>query len=38
MARFGCPLLIVDGGGPENQALKKELFERFNIRNVEVAA
>ena len=38
MARFGCPLLIVNDGGPENQALTKELFERFNVRNVQVAA
>ena len=37
MARFGCPLLIVNDGGPENQALTKELFERFNVRNVQVA-
>ena len=34
MARFGCPLLIVNDGGPENQALTKELLEEFNIRNV----
>ena len=38
MARFGWPLLIVNDGGPENQALMKELFERFNVRNVQVAA
>ena len=38
MARFGCPLLIVNDGGPENQALTKELLERFNVRNVQVAA
>ena len=38
MARYGCPLLIVNDGGPENQALTKELLERFNVRNVQVAA
>ena len=38
MTRFGCPLLIVNDGGPENQALTKELCERFNVRNVQVAA
>ena len=38
MAHFGCPLLIVNDGGPENQALTKELFERFNVWNVQVAA
>ena len=38
MARFGCPLLIVKDGGPENQALMKKLLERFNFRNVQVAA
>ena len=38
MARFGCPLLIVNDGGPENQALMKELLESFNIRNAQVAA
>ena len=38
MARFGCPLLIVNDGGPENQALTKEFFERFNVRNMQVAA
>ena len=27
MARFGCPLLIINDGGPENQALTKELLE-----------
>ena len=38
MARFGCPLLIVNDGGPENQALTKELLERFNLRNVQLTA
>ena len=38
VARFGCPLLIVNDGGPENQALTKELLNRYNIRNVQVAA
>ena len=38
MARFGYPLLIVNDGGPENHALTKELLERFNVRNVQVAA
>ena len=38
MAHFGCPLLIVNDRGPENQALTKELFERFNVRSVQVAA
>ena len=38
MARFRCPLLIVNDGGPENQALTKELLERFSVRNVQVAA
>ena len=37
MARFGCPLLIVNDGGPENQALTKELFSRYAVRNVQVA-
>ena len=27
LARFGCPQLIVNDGGPESQALTKELFE-----------
>ena len=34
MACFGCPLLIVNDRGPENQPLTKELFERFNVGNV----
>ena len=38
MARFGCLLLIVNDGGPENQDLTKELLERFNVWNVQVAA
>ena len=38
MAHFGCPLLIVNDGGPENQALTKELLERYNVRKVQVAA
>src|SRR5437660_522519 len=38
MARFGCPLLIVNDRGPENQALTKELLARYAIRNVLVAA
>src|SRR5947209_19234539 len=38
MARFGCPLLIVNDGGPENQALTKELLARYAVRNVQVAA
>src|SRR5437588_3793274 len=38
MARFGCPLLIVNDGGPENQALTKELLSRYAVRNVQVAA
>ena len=38
MARFGCPLLIVNDSDPENQALTKELLERFNVRNVQVTA
>ena len=36
MACFGCPLLIVNHGGLENQALTKELLERFNVQNVQV--
>ena len=38
MARFGCPLLIVNDEGPENQAFTRELLERFNVRNVQVNA
>ena len=38
MSRFGFPLLIANDGGPENQALTKKLLERFNVRNVQVAA
>ena len=38
MARFACLLLIVNDRGPENQALTKELLERFNVGNVQVAA
>ena len=38
MVRFGCLLLIVNDGGPENRAPTKELLERFNVRNVQVAA
>src|SRR5437588_2258329 len=38
MARFGCPLLIVNDGGPDNQALMKELLSRYAVRNVQVAA
>jgi hypothetical protein len=38
IARFGCPLLIVNDGGPENQALTKELLKRYSIPNVQVAA
>ena len=36
MARFGLPLLIVNQGGPENQALTKELLDKFNVRIVQV--
>ena len=38
MARFECPLLIVNDGGLENQALTKQLLERFTVQNVQVAA
>ena len=38
MSRFGCPLLIVNDGGPGNQALTKELLERYNVKYVQVAA
>ena len=38
MSRFGCPLLIVNDGGPENEALTKELLDRYNVQNVQVAA
>ena len=38
MACFGCSQLIVNDGGPENHALMKELLERFNVGNVQVAA
>ena len=37
MACFRCPLLIINDGGPENQALTKELLERFNVQKVQVA-
>ena len=37
MACFGCPLLIVNDRGPENQALTKELLERFYVRHVQAA-
>ena len=36
IARFGCPLLIGNDGGPENQALTNEMLARFNVRNVQV--
>jgi hypothetical protein len=38
VARFGCTLLIVNNGRPENQTLTKELLGYYNIRNVQVAA
>ena len=38
MAHFGCQLLIVNDGGLENQPLMAELLERFNVRNMQVAA
>ena len=39
MTSFRCSLrIIVNDGGPENQALTKELLERFNFQNVPVAA
>ena len=38
MVCFRCPLLIVNDGGPENQAPAKELLERFKVRNVQVVA
>ena len=38
MARFGCPLLMVNDSGLENQALTKELLSRYDVRNVQVAA
>ena len=37
MAHFGYPLLIVNNRGPENQALMKELLERFKVWNVQLA-
>ena len=37
LARFGCPLLTVYHGGPENQSLMKELLHRFNVPNMQVA-
>jgi hypothetical protein len=38
ISRYGCPMMIVNDGGPENQLLTKELLRRYNIRNVQVAA
>ena len=38
MACFGCPLLIVNDRGPENQAITKVLLEKVNVRKVQVAA
>jgi hypothetical protein len=37
IARYGCPMLIVNDGGPENQALTKELLRRYQIKNIQVA-
>ena len=38
MSRFGCPLPIVNDGGPENQAPTKGLLERFNVWILQAAA
>jgi hypothetical protein len=38
ISRYGCPLMIVNDGGPENQSLTKELPRRYNIKNIQVAA
>jgi hypothetical protein len=36
IARYGCPMLIVNDGGPQNQALTKQLLRRYRIRNIQV--
>ena len=38
IARFGCPLLIVNEQVPENQAFLKKVPESFNGGHVQVAA
>lgn len=38
IAHFGCSLLIVNNGVLGNQALTRELLERYNIWNVQVEA
>ena len=38
ISRYGCPMMIVNDGGPENQLMTKELLQRYNIYNVRVAA
>ena len=36
ICRFGCPMLIVYNGGPENQGLTKQLSDRYRIRKIQI--
>lgn len=37
-SRYGVPAIVVCDNGPENQGLVRELRDRYNVRNVEIAA
>ena len=36
ICRYGCLMLIVYDGGPENHGLTKQLLDRYRIRNIQI--
>ena len=36
ICRYGCPMLTVYDGGPENQGVTKQLLDRYRIRNIQI--
>ena len=36
ICRYGCPMLIVNDGRPENQVVTKQLLDRYQIRNIQI--
>jgi len=36
ICRYGCPMLIVYDRGPENQGVTKQLFKRYQIKNIQI--
>ena len=36
ICRYGCPSLIIYDGGPENQGMAKQLFQRYQVKNIQI--